>query len=195
MVAKNSPLKTARDLNGKVISINPLRGIGQLMASAWIDKNGGDSTTVRFIELPFQQSEGALAQGRADAATGVEPFITQSRTTTRVFANTYAVLGENYLITAFFAALPWAQAHPDIVTRFAAAIRETANWANKNTDKSAEILAKYSKLDLDLVKQTIRAVYAPVLTAAQLQPTIDGAVRYKLIDGAFRAQDLIYQPK
>jgi ABC-type nitrate/sulfonate/bicarbonate transport system substrate-binding protein len=195
MVAKTSPLKTARDLNGKVVSINPLRGIGELMASAWIDKNGGDSTTVRFIELPFQQSEAALAQGRADAATGVEPFITQSRTTTRVFANTYAVLGENYLITAFFAASAWAQAHPDVVSRFASAIRETANWANKNTDKSAEILAKYSKLDLDLVKQTVRAVYAPALTPAQLQPTIDAAVRYKLIDGAFRAQDVIFQPK
>ena len=195
MVAKTSPLKTARDLNGKVVSINPLRGIGELMASAWIDKNGGDSTTVHFIELPFQQSEAALAQGRADAATGVEPFITQSRTTTRVFANTYAVLGENYLITAFFAASAWAQAHPDVVSRFAAAIRETALWANKNTDKSAEILAKYSKLALDLVKQTVRAVYATTLTPAQLQPTIDGAVRYKLIDSSFRAQDIIYQPK
>ncbi len=195
LVAKNSPLKTARDLNGKVISINPLKGIGQLMASAWMDKNGGDSTTARFIELPFQQSEGALAQGRADAATGVEPFITQSRATTRVFANTYAVLGENYLITAFFVGTAWAQAHPDIVTRFAAAIRDTANWANKNTDKSAEILAKYSHLDVALVKQTVRAVYAPALTAAQLQPTIDGAVRYKLIDSAFPGQELIYQPK
>ena len=81
------------------------------------------------------------------------------------------------------------------MSRFAAAIRETALWANKNTDKSAEILAKYSKLDLDLVKQTVRAVYATTLTPAQLQPTIDGAVRYKLIDSSFRAQDIIYQPK
>jgi NitT/TauT family transport system substrate-binding protein len=193
LVAKNSPLKTARDLNGKVVGINPLKGIGELMASAWIDKNGGDSTTVKFIEVNFQQSEGVLAQGRADASTGVEPFITLSKATTRVFANTYAVLGENYLITAFFAASPWAQAHPDVVARFAAAIRQTADWANKNQTKSAEILSKYAKLDADVVKQTIRAVYATTLTPAQLQPTIDGAARYKLLDAPFRAQELIFR--
>ena len=195
IVAKNSPLQKASDLNGKVIATNPLRGIGDLMTDAWIDKNGGDSSTVKYIEIPFPQTEAVVTQGRADASLSVEPFITQAKGDTRVFANTFGVLGDNYLITAFFAAAPWAQAHPAIVAKFAAAIREAGDWANKNPAKSAEILAKYGKLDLDLVKATVRARYALTLTPGQIQPTIDTAAKYKFIDNGFPAQELIFQAK
>jgi NitT/TauT family transport system substrate-binding protein len=195
IVAKNSPLQKASDLNGKVIATNPLRGIGDLLTSAWLDKNGGDSTTVKYIEIPFPQAEAVVTQGRADASLSVEPFITQSKADARVFSNPFAVLGDNYLITAYFAAGPWAQAHAALVARFAAVIRDTAEWANKNQTKSAEILAKYAHLDPDVVKQTVRARYATTLTPAQLQPTIDTAAHYKYIDGAFPAQENIFQAK
>jgi NitT/TauT family transport system substrate-binding protein len=195
IVAKNSPLQKASDLNGKIVATTPLHGIGDLLISAWMDKNGGDSATVKYIEIPFPQAEGVVTQGRADASLSVEPFITQAKADTRVFADPFAVLGDNYLITAFFAMAPWAQAHPGVVARFAAVMRETADWANKNQAKSAEILAKYSKLDPDMIKQTIRARYAPVLTTAEVQPTIDVAAHYKYIDTGFPAQDVIFQPK
>jgi NitT/TauT family transport system substrate-binding protein len=195
IVKKDSPLQKASDLNGKVIATNPLRGIGDLLTSAWLDKNGGDSTTVKYIEIPFPQAEGAVTQGRADASLSVEPFITQSKTDTRVFSNPFAVLGDNYLITGYFAAAPWAQANKAIVARFAAVIRDAGDWANKNPAKSAEILAKYAKLDPEVVRQTVRARYATTLTPAQLQPTIDTAAHYKYIDAAFPAQDIIFQPK
>jgi len=195
IVAKNSPLQKASDLNGKTIATNPLRGIGDLMTSAWIDKHGGDSSTVKYIEIPFPQAESVVTQGRADASLSVEPFITQSKADTRVFANTFDVLGDGYLITAYFAAGPWAAAHPAIVAKFQAAIREAGDWANKNQAQSALILAKYAKLDPDVVKQTIRARYALALNPGQLQPTIDDAAKYKFIDSVFPAQDIIYQAK
>jgi NitT/TauT family transport system substrate-binding protein len=195
IVAKNSPLQKASDLNGKIVATTPLHGIGDLLISAWMDKNGGDSATVKYIEVPFPQAAGVVTQGRADASLSVEPFITQSKADTRVMADPFAVLGDNYLITAFFASAAWAQAHPALVARFAAVIRETADWANKNQGKSAEILAKYSKLDPNMVKQTIRARYATTLTPAELQPTIDTAAHYKYIDNGFPAQELMFAPK
>jgi NitT/TauT family transport system substrate-binding protein len=195
IVAKNSPLQKASDLNGKTIATNPLRGIGDLLTSAWIDKNGGDSATVKYIEIPFPQAEAVVTQGRADASLSVEPFITQSKADTRVFANTFGVLGDNYLITAYFAAAPWAQSHAATVAKFAAVIRQTADWANKNQTRSAEILAKYAKLDPEVVKKTIRARYSTTLTPGQLQPTIDTAARYKFIDAGFPASEIIFQAK
>jgi ABC-type nitrate/sulfonate/bicarbonate transport system substrate-binding protein len=195
IVKKDSPLRTAHDLNGLVIATNPLRGIGDLLTSAWIDKNGGDSTTIKYIEIPFPDAEGVVVQGRASASLSVEPFITQAKGDTRVFANTFGVLGDGYLITAYFAAAPWAAAHPSVVAKFAAVIHDTAIWANANPAKSAEILAKYSHLDVAVVNQTIRARYATTLTPGQLQPTIDTAAHYKYIDSAFPAKDIIYQAK
>jgi ABC-type nitrate/sulfonate/bicarbonate transport system substrate-binding protein len=67
---------------------------------------------VKYIEVPFPQAEAVVTQGRTDASL--------------------RVLGDNDLITAYFAAGPWAQAHAALVARFAAVIRETADWANKN---------------------------------------------------------------
>jgi ABC-type nitrate/sulfonate/bicarbonate transport system substrate-binding protein len=195
IVAKNSPLQKASDLNGKTISTNPLRGIGDLMTSAWLDKHGGDSSTVKYIEIPFPQAESVVTQGRADASLSVEPFITQSKADTRVFANTFDVLGDGYLITAYVTTAPWAAAHPAVVAKFQAAIREAGDWANKNPDKSAEILAKYAKLDPEVVKQTVRARYALTLNPGELQPTIDAAAKYKFIDSRFPAQDIIFTGK
>jgi ABC-type nitrate/sulfonate/bicarbonate transport system substrate-binding protein len=195
LVAKSSPLKTAADLNGKIIGVSPLRAIGDIATSAWIDKNGGDSSTVHFIEVPFPQAAAVVTQGRADAAFCSEPFITQAKSTTRVFANPFTVLGDGFLVTAFFALSPWAQAHADLVARFAAVIRMTADWANKNPDLSAEILAKYSKMDVAVVKETIRSRFATVLSPAQFQPTIDAAAKYKLLDSPFPATQLIFPGK
>jgi NitT/TauT family transport system substrate-binding protein len=47
-VAKDSPIKTAADLNGKTIGVNGLRDLQQLCAMSWMDKHGGDSKTVQF---------------------------------------------------------------------------------------------------------------------------------------------------
>jgi NitT/TauT family transport system substrate-binding protein len=194
LVLKNSPLRTAADLNGKTISVSPLRAIGDIATSAWIDKNGGDSSTVKFIEIPFSQAEAALVQGRVDAAFCSEPFITQAKPTTRMFANTFSALGEGFLVTAFFAKKDWAQASAPAVAHFATVIRQIGAWANKNPDASADILAKYAKLDPAIVKASVRSRFATTLTPAQLQPTIDASAKYKLLDASFPASDLIFSP-
>jgi NitT/TauT family transport system substrate-binding protein len=193
IVTKNSPFKTAKDLNGKIVATSPLRGIGEVLTDAWMDKNGGDSSTVKYIEVPFPDAEGIVTSGRADASLSVEPFITQAKADTRVFSNVFDALGDGYLITAYFASSTWAQAHPGLVARFSKVIRDAGAWANANPEKSAEILAKYGKLDPAMVKQTIRARYSTTLTPGQLQPTIDASAKYKIFDGAFPAAELIYQ--
>jgi NitT/TauT family transport system substrate-binding protein len=193
IVSKTSTLKTAKDLNGKIVATSPLLGIGQVLTDAWMDKNGGDSSTVKYIEVSFPDAEGIVTSGRADSSLSVEPFITQAKGDTRVFANVFDALGDGYLITGYFAGSAWAQAHPALVARFSKVIRDAAAWANANPDKSAEILAKYGKLDPAMVKQTIRARYSTTLTPAQLQPTIDASAKYKVFDGSFPASELIFQ--
>jgi NitT/TauT family transport system substrate-binding protein len=195
LVLKDAPLRSAADLNGKVIGVSPLHAIGDVATSAWIDRNGGDASTVKFIEVPFVQSEAYLVQHRVDAAFCSEPFIEQAKATTRSLANTFSALGEGFLVTGFFAATPWAQANAPLVARFAAVIRSIAEWANKNPDRSAEILASLAKLDVSVVKNSVRSRFATTLTPAQLQPTIDASAKYKILDAAFPAQDLIFQPR
>jgi NitT/TauT family transport system substrate-binding protein len=193
VVAKTSPIQTAKDLNGKVVGVSPLRAIGEIAISNWADKNGGDASTLKFIEIPFSESAAMLASGRADAAFISEPFNTIAKPTTRAIGDPFASLGENWLITAFFTTRPWAQAHAATLARFNAVIRETAKWANQNVDLTAPILAKYTKMDEALIRTTVRARFAATVLPSQLQPIIDASAKYKLIDAPFPAADLIFQ--
>jgi NitT/TauT family transport system substrate-binding protein len=191
MVPKDSPLKTAKDLNGKTVGVNGLKNIAEYAPSMWIDKNGGDSSTIKFIEINPAEVPAALEQHRVDASFVAEPQITQAKAASRVFGKAYDVLGDGFMIAGYFATRPWADAHPDLLHRFQAALRATAVWANANPDKSADILAKYTKLDPALVRASYRAKFGESLSAAAIQPTIDLAAHYKLLE-PFPAANLIY---
>src|SRR5499427_3322575 len=73
-VLKTSPIKSAKDLEGKTVAVNTLNNIVHLMAMAWVDKNGGSSSKVKFVEVPFPQMEPALIAGKIDAISVQEPF-------------------------------------------------------------------------------------------------------------------------
>jgi ABC-type nitrate/sulfonate/bicarbonate transport system substrate-binding protein len=82
-----------------------------------------------------------------------------------------------------------------LVNRFAAAMRETAIWANQNRNHaaSAQILVKYAKIDPSLVASMIRAQYGVHLTTAILQPEIDVTARYTNFT-SFPARELMAVP-
>src|ERR1700722_10480281 len=60
MVASDSAIRTGADLNNKIVAINGLKDLQQITASAWVDKHGGDSKTLHFIEMPIPQMAAAL---------------------------------------------------------------------------------------------------------------------------------------
>jgi NitT/TauT family transport system substrate-binding protein len=189
VVAKNSPLKTAKDLNGKTIGVSGLQNITQIAAVDWMTQNGGDPSTVHWIELPFPQMEAAVAAGRVQAAVIAEPFLSDALDKeTRAFAPIYDAIGTRFLIGAWFTTDAWAKAHPDVVKRFADVIEETAKWANGHHAESATILSKYTKAP---IKPNIkRASFAERLTASEIQPMIDATAKAKVLKSAFPANEL-----
>jgi NitT/TauT family transport system substrate-binding protein len=192
MVRKDSPLKTAADLSGKVIGVTGLANIAQFAPELWIDKNGGKSSTVKFLEVPLPQLPAALEQGRVDAAWLTEPFIHNSLGFAKTFATCFDAVAPRWVLGAWFTTRPWAAAHKDVVESFRNAMMKAAVWANANQDKSAVVLAKYSDRDPNAVKSTYRTTYATQLDPAQVQPVIDLAARYGAIPAPFPAQEIIY---
>jgi NitT/TauT family transport system substrate-binding protein len=160
----------------------------------WLDANGADSSTVKFIELPYSAMPAALEAGRIDAAHVAEPFISVAKEHARVLASADDALGKRYLRTVWFARTSWVAAHPDIVSRFAAVIRQTALWANdkRNQAKSAAILVQHAKIDPALIASMTRARYGESLDPALLQPEIDLNAKYDHF-AAFPAAELVYK--
>ncbi len=192
VVPANSPIRTAKDLNGKTIAGSGLGTISGYAPRAWIEKNGGDLSSVKFVELAFPAMQPALDAGRIDAAAIAEPFLTAAKKTDRVLASPYDSVARSFLVSAYFTMSPWAKDHPDLVNRFASAIHEAAVWANKNHAQSAEILLKYAKIDPSLASQMTRSYYGEQLNAGLLQPAVDLAAKYSKFT-PFPASDLLYK--
>jgi len=100
IVAKNSPLKTAKDLNGKTVAVNGLKSITQISVQAWADQNGGNSQSIKFVEMPFVEMEGALMSGRIDMALLADPNATTllAGGHTRPFGKAFDAIGKEFLI-------------------------------------------------------------------------------------------------
>lgn len=183
---------TGADFAGKTIALVGLNGFAQYGTQLWIDKTGGDSRTVKFIQLAGAQIGVALQDGRIDGAFVPEPFVSQVKKVARPVANSMAAIGNQFLSSAQFTTVAYAKAHPDEIRRFQAALHQAASWANANQDKTALIIERVAGVAPAIVQASTRAYYGNFLEAASLQPLIDMAAHYGNFP-SFAAGELIYR--
>jgi ABC-type nitrate/sulfonate/bicarbonate transport system substrate-binding protein len=190
MVANDAPFKTARDLNGKIVAVNGLKSISQLGPEIWIDKNGGDSSSVKFIDMPFAEMPQALATHRIDAALIAEPQATTAKKDARVFSAPYDAIGSRFLITAWFSTAAWVSANPDQARKFATMIYRAAAWCNRHRAQTGDVLIDVTKLDPAIVRAMPRVPFDESPDPASLKPHLDAALKYGLITKPVTPEEL-----
>ena len=178
VTTKDSPIRTAAELTGKVVAVSGLNDLTYFATRAWIDKHGGNSANVKFIELPFPAMSAAIAQHRVDAAYVIEPFLTAGAGELRILARAAESVAPRYQATGWIASESWLASHADVALRFGTAIHRTALWANSHHKESAAILLKYLKLDPAIVDRMNRVPYAVTLEPRLVQPPINTAAKY-----------------
>jgi NitT/TauT family transport system substrate-binding protein len=191
VVAKNSPIKAAKDLEGKTIAVPALVALTATAVRAWLVENGADLAKVRFVELPLSQQAEAIARGTVDAAHLGEPQLTAGSALIQPIAKPYDSIAKQFLISDWFTTKDWLAKNPDAAKRFVAAVYEAQRWANANRDDSMAILAKYAKYDLDRVRGMRRCAYATSCDPRLIQPVLDAGTKYKALPRPFSATDLI----
>jgi NitT/TauT family transport system substrate-binding protein len=193
-VKKTSAIAGAKDLNGKVMAVIGLNIIADIAARLWIDKNGGDSKTVKSVELPFPEMKAALEAERIDAAvldTTGDPLLGKPGDTIRLVASTFDAVAPRFAPSVWFTTTDWVTKHPIQAKAFVSAMRHTATWANGHHRESAEILSKYVHLTPEQIGEFTRVTYGDHLSPDLIQPNIDVAAKYGVIKAAFPAADLI----
>jgi ABC-type nitrate/sulfonate/bicarbonate transport system substrate-binding protein len=145
VTGKDSPLRTGRDLAGKVVAVNGLGGSPHIAVRAWIDKNGGDANAVHFVELSYPAMPAALAGARVDAAMIAEPALTAALANGRVLGDAYGAIGPLWISDCIVATEAWLDAHGDDARKLAQALHATALWANRNHDKTADLARALSE--------------------------------------------------
>jgi NitT/TauT family transport system substrate-binding protein len=197
---RHSPLRSGADLNGKIVAVTTLDGEQQLGAEVWVDKTGGNSKSVRFVELPETSMAASLVQGRIDAAMMTGSYFGQARNEVELLGNADAAIAPIYISGVYFAATSWVDAHPDGARRAAQALRETAHWVNTHHAETAPILQRITGLDAPSVAAMVRSTFAESLTVSEIQPVLDAGLAYgrlkvPLDTRAIVAKALIYWGK
>jgi NitT/TauT family transport system substrate-binding protein len=116
-VAADSPVKTGADLNGKIGASPALNDINQLCISAWVDRNGGDARTMKWVELPLSALPAALEEHRVDAACLLEPVLTAAKDSgkVRVLTPGFDAIARRFCIGLFMTNADWAAKHADVI--------------------------------------------------------------------------------
>jgi NitT/TauT family transport system substrate-binding protein len=193
MVPIDSPLKTAKDLNGKTVAVNGIKNITQLATQAWCDQNGGDAKSLNFVEMGFPEMPAALATHRVDAAFVTEPVVSNALrlNSARVIGRPYDAIAPEFTISVWFTTTSWAKANPGLVRRISSVFKQTSMWANAHDAESAQILSGITKLPLAVVGGMTRSRFPETVGGRTLQPIVDCAAKYGYLQKAFPASDLI----
>ena len=191
-VATTSTLQTARDLNGKTIAVDNLHGLPQISTDTWLQKNGGDPSTIKYIEVPFPAMAAALAAGRIDAAAIAEPALTGARGSTRFFANTLEAIAPAFFISVWFATKPWLDKNTATAHRFSTAITQTAQWANTHHAESAPVLEAMTKVSHEVAITMNRAYFGTRLEPRLLDPILVVSQRYGITKTVVSGSSMIY---
>jgi NitT/TauT family transport system substrate-binding protein len=192
MVANASPIKTAKDLEGKIIGSIELGGITQASLRSWLIKNGVDPAAVRFVEIPFGAMAAALAQGRIDAGFIAEPALGAARATTREIGDPYAMIANQWCLNMWFSTKDWLTKNSALAHRFVDACYKGAAWANTHQTETAAALKAFTPLTDDAIAKMTRIRFATTYSPALLQPALDTGYKFNIFKSPIGAADLMF---
>ncbi|MGW0801983.1 ABC transporter substrate-binding protein [Nonomuraea sp. NPDC002799] len=174
LVKPGSPIKTAKDLAGKKISVNQLKNIGDTTVRASVRNAGGDPTGIEFIELPFPDAPAALQSDRVDAIWVVEPFVSQAISQgARPVAWNFADAAPDLTVAMYFTT---SKTDADLTKRFTTAMRKALEYADAHPDEVREVLKTYTKIAPEVIAKIYLPKWPVEVNKASVQTIADLAV-------------------
>lgn len=171
LVGPGSDIKSARDLEGKTVSINALGSIGEIGIREAVELDGGDPNRVTFVQLGFNEVGAQLESGQIDAGMAGPPFMQQIVADGGSVISDFiqdANLGGAELVIASSGAL--TRDDPEVIESFVAALDKTLAYAEEHQDEvrallpdvlgtspeaaaKTDFIAWSAELDVDALKQ------------------------------------------
>lgn len=171
LVGPGSDIKSARDLEGKTVSINALGSIGEIGIREAVELDGGDPNKVTFVQLGFNEVGAQLESGQIDAGMAGPPFMQQIVADGGSVISDFiqdADLGGAELVIASSGAL--TRDDPEVIESFVTALDKTLAYAEEHQDEvrallpdvlgtspeaaaKTDFIAWSAELDVDALKQ------------------------------------------
>ncbi|MDB5816575.1 MAG: NitT/TauT family transport system substrate-binding protein [Rhizobacter sp.] len=189
-----SGIKSAKDLEGKTVSVNALNGLLQLLGKTAVKADGGDPSKVKFIELGFADALAALQSGKIDAMVGAEPFGTAAIAAGFPAINSpyLSMSNKSMLTSAYFTMDNQLKANPELFKNIRAAINESLDYAQKNPDGVRKQLPKFTKLGPEVAAKLILPTYLTPVPKESIELFSTQAKTFGLINKPTVYDDIVW---
>jgi NitT/TauT family transport system substrate-binding protein len=196
VVPVDSPIKTAADLNGKTGASSGLNDTASMGTMLWIDKSGGDSRSVKWVEVPNSAIGASVASRRVDFGSMIEPQLSAAVAAgeVRVLGDAMTAIAEHWVVSLYLAHTAWAAKHADAIKRWVRVTYDAATYTNAHPADTAPMMSEITKIPLPVFQKMARIQGAISPDPALLQPVIALADRYKAIPRGFPAREIYFNP-
>jgi NitT/TauT family transport system substrate-binding protein len=164
VVLEDSPIRTLGDLKGKKIAVNVLKANSEaqtvIQVVRWNKEHPDQaldlSRDVTFVTLPFGSMPTALEKGIVDAASMIEPFMTQlsMRRKVRVIAPVDYALG-NWPVSFGIVLRDYGEKNVANLEKYRAAWFEAVDWIRANQDEARLIIQKYAGVPIEVARNIV----------------------------------------
>jgi NitT/TauT family transport system substrate-binding protein len=179
-------IKEPKDFVGKKVGAPGIGAFLHVLFRKWLIEKGVDPEKVNFVEVTFPTMNDALKSGSVDVVLTAEPILSRiTKAGNGEVAALYAAdLARQDPIIFYAASRKFAEGHPDVIKAFRAAIDEAAPIVNNDRETATQSIAKFTKMPIDLVRQTKPDLAKPGLKGSDLAWWIETMKQQDMLQGS-----------
>jgi NitT/TauT family transport system substrate-binding protein len=183
LAAGDGDIRTPQDLEGKTLAVNTLENVAELAAKASLSKQGVDVSEIELAEVDFPDMNGALAEGRVDAAFQIEPFVSLGLAEGhRVVDRPYVGTKPGLQIGCYFTSEQYLSENEDVVERFRQGVADTAAAIAEDPAAFREFLPEASEIPPPAAQKAILPAWKADNDQASLDLTAELMERYGVVE-------------
>lgn len=185
IVKANSTINGALDLQGASVGVPAIKTQTWMNIRAVVDKSGGDSEKIDFVEIPPAQSVDLVANGRVDASSPNQPMLSGAVNSGQMkLVHASDVPGmKGAPSSVFVAAEGFAEKNPEAISNFAKAVYAANTRVNNDRDYAIDV----ATTALMFKPEQVENAFFPALAEEdvpeeKLRQVSDLALQYDLLE-------------
>lgn len=192
VVPAGSGITSAKDLAGKTVSVNNLSNIGDTTIKSVIEKDGGDPSGVKFVEVAFPDAPAALANKQVDAAWILEPFLSKAVAEGgTIVSSNFVEMSPELDIAGYFTKADTITGKAELTEKFTRAMNKSLEYAQAHPQEVRDIVGTYTKIDDATRAKMILPRYRVEFNQDAFKTLGDAAAKYGTLTKAPNAGDLL----
>lgn len=195
VVPEDSPITELSELEGPV-GVVALGSELHLLTLVDVDEQGGDSSKIEPVQVPFPQMQQALEAGNVQAIVTTEPFLSATLASgARLLAAPEIDIMPNASVTAWAASTSYIEQNPEAIAAFARAMEKTLAYSAENPQEVLDLIPEYTGLDPEQLENlNLGTVFDPDLNTDSIVKMGELLLEYGFIEKQPTLDELVYEP-